>query len=88
MHKTDIPYINKSNAEMFVAEFLKGFKYKFPNVELKMLIVGGYALAIKHNLRGTIDIDADIRTKKGIKVAVNLRFKRYVYTMFKRAKQL
>lgn len=21
MHKTDIPYINKSNAEMFVAEF-------------------------------------------------------------------
>lgn len=53
-----------------------------------MLIVGGYALAIKHNLRGTVDIDADIRTKKGIKVAVNLRFKRYVYTMFKRAKQL
>lgn len=58
MHKTDIPYINKSNAEMFVAEFLKDFKYKFPNVELKMLIVGGSALAIKHNLRGTVDIDA------------------------------
>lgn len=67
MHKTDKPYINNSNAMIFVNEFLKDFQMTYPNVELKMLIVGGSAIAIKHAARGTVDIDAEIRTVKGIK---------------------
>lgn len=67
MHKTTVPYIYKDNIKWLVNEFLKEFGVKYPNVSLKMLIVGGSALAIKYGIRGTVDIDADIKTEKGIK---------------------
>ena len=67
MHKTTVPYIYKDNIKWLVNEFLKEFDVKYPNVSLKMLIVGGSALAIKYGIRGTVDIDADIKNRKGYK---------------------
>lgn len=68
MHETDIPFIDQYNIDMLITEFLSEVTHRHgEHTELKMLIVGGSALAIKHGFRGTVDIDSEIRCRHPVK---------------------
>lgn len=72
MHQTDIPYIDKNNIGKFINSFISEVANKYgPTLELKMLIVGGSALAIKYGFRATVDIDADIKCSHSVKGSIN-----------------
>lgn len=63
MHETTTPYLNSSNIMPYIQELIKTMWSKYGElVQADILIVGGSALALKYNLRGTCDIDAEIRT--------------------------
>lgn len=72
MHQTDIPYIDKNNIGKFINSFISEVANKYgPTLELKMLIVGGSALAIKYGFRVTVDIDTDIKCNHSVKGSIN-----------------
>lgn len=61
-HQTDIPYICQDNILVYLDCFAQ-YLYREHNgvlPQINILIVGGAALALKHNFRGTVDIDAEI----------------------------
>lgn len=63
MHCTTTPYLNYQNILPSIEELIKTIWSKYgENISMDILIVGGSALALKYNLRGTCDIDAEIRT--------------------------
>lgn len=71
MHQTNIPYIDKSNIEQFISSFISEVTNKYGStLELKMLIVGGSAIAIKHGFRSTVDIDTDIKCNHSVKGSI------------------
>lgn len=67
MHMTDNPYLFQSNILPYMEELIKTmWSHYGEDVQADILIVGGSALAMKYNLRGTCDIDAEIRTNAGM----------------------
>lgn len=63
MHMTDKPYLFQHNILPYIEELIKTmWSHYGKDVQADILIVGGSALAMKYNLRGTCDIDAEIRT--------------------------
>lgn len=73
MHKTDIPYINNSNIVALIAQLYVELynKYGESLPEIRVLVVGGSALALKYAFRSTVDIDADIRFSGEITSSIN-----------------
>lgn len=72
-HKTDIPYITNDNILIFLDSFAQSLLYRYRcNIEhVNILIVGGAALALKYNFRGTVDIDADINFRSNISNSIH-----------------
>lgn len=72
MHEASIPYININNIEYLVDCFIIEVANKYGQaVELRMLIVGGSALALKYGFRSTVDIDTDIKCSHSVKGSIN-----------------
>lgn len=72
MHEASIPYININNIEYLVDCFISEVVSKYGQaVELRMLIVGGSALALKYGFRTTVDIDTDIKCSHSVKGSIN-----------------
>lgn len=72
-HMTDKPYINNGNIPVYLdklAEMLLE-RYKTTVGRIKILIVGGSALALKYNFRTTVDIDTDIQFRHSLKGSID-----------------
>lgn len=62
-HLTTSPYLNQCNILPYIEELIKTMWSHYGyDIQADILIVGGSALALKYNLRGTCDIDAEIKT--------------------------
>lgn len=73
-HLTNTPYLNSSNIIPLLNDFAISLKniHRFSDVIVDVLVVGGSALALKHELRGTVDIDADVRFSYNISDSINI----------------
>lgn len=67
-HLTDIPYIDGNN----LLEYLSALSAELPSTkgDIELLVVGGSALALKYQLRMTVDIDAELKYSHSVKDAV------------------
>lgn len=72
-HLTDIPYLYGNNIMQYLDLFAKDLllQHNYNLGHIKVLIVGGAALALKYNFRGTVDVDADIKFGGAIRRSVD-----------------
>lgn len=76
-HITDKPYIDSGNIPVFLNALSLKLRNLYGDVEINLLVVGGSALAIKYNLRGTVDIDAYTAFGRNIKGSIEDVAKEY-----------
>lgn len=72
-HLTNNPYINKDNMLIFLDKLAEKLMDRYRNTvgTIKILIVGGSALALKYNFRATVDIDTDIKFNHSLKGSID-----------------
>lgn len=79
VHLTNNPYINKDNMLIFLDKLAEKLIDRYRNTVgiIKILIVGGSALALKYNFRATVDIDTDIKFNHSLKGSIDNVVKYY-----------
>lgn len=73
MHQTNVPYINNTNILPLLSQLYVELHNKYGDslFPIKVLVVGGSALALKYAFRSTVDIDADISFSGEITSSIN-----------------